>query len=82
MKNSRFQWSYDQSVLIDTRLGRLWSAHRDVFTKRYYFKCQSKDHWNGLESALCTRRYTALRSLMRLIAKEDRECAKPIKRMK
>ena len=84
MKRSRFWWTLDKAALIDTKTGRRWLAFLAPYSHAHYFVCvDRKDKtWNGRESAHCTRRYTALRSLMRLIAKEDKKCAKPIKRMK
>lgn len=82
MKNPRFQWSFEKTMLFDGKTKKKWTLRRCAKTGKFVFECDVPDDWGNRYSPACTRKYTALRSLMRLIAKEDKKCAKPIKRVK
>ena len=68
----RFSWSYDHSVCRDADTDKVWvlmiDTHPNLKTG-YYFE---RAAW-PVATPICTRKQSAIRSLMRLITAGDKE---------
>lgn len=71
---ARFLWTYNKDECHDKDTGRVWSLntmhHIDGSIEYYY-----KQYNCARATPICTRKQSAIRSLMRLIANEDKENA-------